>query len=656
MRALVLTILVALGASFAAGANAQSAKLASHDEESYRAAFKAAEEGRFSQASAFAGEARDRLLAKVIEWLYLVRPASGASFDEIAAFIKNNPDWPWQNTLHERAEEAIPDDLSPSALRSWLEANPPVSDTGRIRYAEALLATGGEAKGTELLRKVWIDGNLGERQAQLLMFKHHELIRQQDHVARLDRLLWYGQTATAREMLRRVDSGHAALAEARLALQAMAPGVEGAIRRVPQALQDNPGLIFDRLRWRVRKDHDDEARAILMHPPADLVRPELWWHERSTEIHRAFADGYYSEAQRMAERHGQDPGTRGYAEGEWLAGWIALRLLKDPATAFAHFAGMAEAVQYPLSRARAQYWRARALAAMDKRKEANDAFAAAAQFPATYYGQLAALELDASARPALPPAPEPSAAERAQFNARELVRVVRALGQIGEDDTEETFVKRLAILATTPGEAALVASLAIEQARPDLAVRLARQVWHGEMPLTADSYPLLPLPDANPTEGALVLSVIRQESAFDPKAVSHAGALGLMQVMPMTARKAAGGLGLGFAPIKLTRDPGYNIRLGSAILAHNLDLFSGNYVLALAAYNAGEARVREWLREYGDPRDPHTNVIDWIEMIPFEETRNYIQRVLELLHIYRERLAGTRLTLELGRDLGAAKN
>ncbi len=652
VRGSLLACLIALCLILPAAAPAHAAALSGRDLEIYRAAFTAAEAGHYSAAGELALEAKDGLLAKAVEWLYLVRAGSGASFGEIAAFIKDNPDWPKQESLHERAEEAIPDDQSPSSLREWFEANPPVSATGRIRYAEGLLATGEEQRGTELLRKVWVEDNMGDRQEQILMFKHHDLIRQSDHVARLDRLLWDGQTRAARDMLNRVGKDRALLAEARLKLQAMDPGAEYALRRVPAALQNDPGLIFDRLRWRVRKDRDDEARAILMHPPSDLVRPDLWWRERSIEIHRAFLEGYYSEAQRMAEQHGQDPGSRGFASGEWTAGFIALRLLKDPATALAHFRKMAATVQYPISRARADYWTGRALEAMGKSSEARRAYVAAANFSTTYYGQLAALRLDPASRPTLPPPPQPSAAARSAFNGKELVRVVKELGEVGEDDLKEVFLKRLAILATAPEEAELVASLAIAEQRPDLAVRMARQTWHGEMPLTVHGYPVLQLADSAGTERALVLSVIRQESGFDPRAISQAGALGLMQVMPGTARKTAGGMGLRYAVSRLTDDPEYNVRLGCTILAKLLDGFGGNYVLALAAYNAGEARVHEWLRENGDPRAPQVNVIDWIEMIPFEETRNYVQRVVEALHVYRERLAGTRLSLRLAKDLG----
>ncbi|MFI4988584.1 MAG: lytic transglycosylase domain-containing protein [Alphaproteobacteria bacterium] len=657
MKAFLLAGLLALGLAWPAAAPTHAETLSSPDRESYRAAFRAAQGGRWSQANELALQAKDGLLAKVIEWLYLVRPSTGASFGEITAFIKEHPDWPKQDGLHGRAEEAIPDDLAPSAVRAWFEANPPVSATGRIRYAEALLATGEEVPGTELLRKTWIEGNMGDRQEQILMFRHHELIRHQDHVARLDRLLWDGQVRAARDMLGRVDKDHAALAEARLKLQSLDPGVEYALRRVPAALLSDPGLLYDRLRWRVRKDRDDEAREMLLHPPADLVRPELWWRERSTEIHRAFLQGFYSEAQRMAEHHGQEPGTRGFAAGEWTAGWIALRLLKDPAAALAHFRKMVEAVQYPISRSRADYWMGRALEAMGKgndqqKAEAQKSFLSAAVFSTTYYGQLAALRLDPAARPTMPPPPVPSAAQRAAFNGKVLVRVVHELGEIGEDDLKEVFIKRLATLTSAPEEAELVASLASAEQRPDLAVRLTRQIWHGEMSLTVHGYPVLPVADSGGTERALVLSVIRQESAFDPRAVSQAGALGLMQVMPGTARRTAGGLGLHYTPTLLTQDPDYNIRLGCAVLAKLLDDFGGNYVLALAAYNAGSSRVRDWIRENGDPRSPQVDVIDWIEMIPFEETRNYVQRVLEAVHIYRERLAGTRVTLGLAKDLG----
>jgi soluble lytic murein transglycosylase len=652
VRAILLALAVVWTFGGAVAARAEPHPLRDHDVEAYKAAFKSANSNHWSEAKAEAARATDKILAKVIDWLYVVRATTDASFDTIAAFLERNPDWPKPEAVREHAEDAMPDDMPPGRVRRYFERFPPRSATGRIRYAEALLATGEERKGLELLRQAWINGNLGEKQAQIFLKKHRHQLRPEDNVARLDRLLWDGQERAAHAMLRRVDKGHAALGLARLQLQAMGGGVDYAIRRVPRELLSDPGLQFDRLRWRRRKGLDDEARAILMHPPADLVRPELWWQERAIQVHHAIAQGYVTDALRLAEHHGQKPGTSAYADAEWLAGWIALRQLREPALAFKHFANMTNAVRYPISRARGAYWEARALNAMGKTKEASADYAAAARYDTTYYGQLAALRLDPTSRPTLPPALHPTADQRDAFNAREMVRVVRALGQLGEEDLKEVFIKRLGVLARTPEDAELVADLAIEQTRPDLAVRLARQTWHSEMPLTAHGYPVRPLPSAISAEGALVLAVIRQESAFDIRAVSSAGALGLMQLMPATAKKTANGLGISYATNRLTEDPDYNVRVGSAYLAKLLDDFGGNYVLALAAYNAGPSRVHQWMHDNGDPRSPQVDMIDWIEMIPFDETRNYVQRVLEALQIYRGRLDGKKVELGLEQDMG----
>lgn len=639
MKAQILAIIGMLGVLAGASAWADSPSLSAQDIETYKSAFRAADSNRWSEAVNRAAQAHDKTLAKVIQWLRMVRPSTDASFDEITRFIERNPDWPKPDAMRQHAEDAMPDDMPPAQVRAYFERHAPLSATGKIRNAEAVLAGGDRRQGLELLRKAWIEGNLGERQWQIFLAKHRHDIRPEDNIARLDRLLWDGQVHAARTMMRRVDRAHALLAEARLRLQEVSGGVEYAVRHVPAELLHDPGLEFDRLRWRRIKGKDEDARAILMHPPANLVRPTMWWRERNIETHRALSQGYITEALRLAERHEQRVGTPPYADAEWLAGWIALRMLRDAKLALPHFSAMADAVRYPISRARALYWQGRALEAMGKSEGAKKAYSDAATYTTTYYGQLAALQIDPAARPVLPPPPSPTAQQRAAFNNEELVRTIRALGQIGEEDLKEVFIKRLGALAHTPDEAALVADLAVSETRADLAVRLARQTWHGEMPLSEHGYPVRALPHSIEAERALVLAVIRQESAFDERAVSRAGALGLMQLMPATARKMASGLGLGYASHRLTNDPDYNVKVGSAYLSGLLDDFGGNYILALAAYNAGPSRVRQWIRDNGDPRSTQVDVVDWIEMIPFDETRNYVQRVIEALNVYRERLS-----------------
>ena len=655
---MVRSFFLALGLLFVLAAarevHADSPILSAADIETFRAAFAAAHAERWTAARSLAAQGQDPLLAKAVEWYALLRPESNASFDEIASFVSSNPTWPSLNALRERAEETLPEHASAGRVIEWFEQYPPVSTTGRIRYADALLAAGEQTKGLEVLRKTWIEGNFGERQEQIFLFRHLRQLRPEDHVARLDRLLWDGQTRAARAMFSRVDAGHAAVADARLRLMRGTGGIDAAIRRVPAELRSDPGLLFDRLRWSRLKGHDAEARAILAHPPAELVRPDLWWQESSLQIHSLLAQGDVSEALRLAEAHGQASGSPSHADAEWLAGWIALRFLRDPEHALEHFRTLDPAVRHPVTRARVAYWEGRALEAMGDAQAAADLYAAAARFAMTYYGQLAALRLDPAARPQRAPRAQPQPFQREAFEQRDLVRLVRAFGVVGEEGLKEIFIRRLAGLSSSPEDAEMVADLVIEQTRPDFAVRLARHTWHDELSLPEFGYPLRPLPVAAGPERALVLAVIRQESAFDAKAISPSGALGLMQLMPLTARRTASGMGLHYVSRRLTGDPDYNVQLGSHYLARLLVEFGGNYVLAVAAYNGGPGRVHQWMRDNGDPRAPNVDVVDWIEMIPRDETRNYVQRVLEALDIYRERLAGTEVGLSLERDLGRA--
>jgi len=652
VRASLLALSLLCGLAGAAAARADSPALSAADIEIYRAAFAAAHAERWGTARSLAAQGQDPLLAKAVEWYVLLRPEGNASFDEIAGFVSGNPSWPSLNALRERAEEVLPEHASAGRVIEWFEQYPPVSTTGRIRQAEAILAAGEQARGLELLRKTWVEGNFGDRQEQIFLFKHLSQLRPEDHAARLDRLLWDGQTRAARAMLRRVDSGRAAVAEARLRLMRMAGGIDSVLRRVPAELRNDPGLLFDRLRWNRLKGHDAEARAILANPPAELVRPDLWWQERSQQVHNLLARGDAVGALRLGEAHGQPPGSPGYADAEWLAGWIALRFLNDPEHALEHFRTLDSAVRYPVSRARVAYWQGRAFEALGDAQTAANLYAAAARFGMTYYGQIAALRLDPAARPGRERPAQPRPFQREAFEQRELVRLVRALGAIGEEGLQEIFIKRLANLSSSPEEAEMVADLVIEQTRPEFAVRLARHTWHDELSLPELGYPLRPLPDSAGPEQALVLAVIRQESAFDAKAISPSGARGLMQLMPLTARRTASGMGLHYVSRRLTGDPDYNVQLGSHYLARLLVEFGGNYVLAIAAYNGGPGRVHQWIRDNGDPRGPGVDVLDWIEMIPRDETRNYVQRVLEALDIYRERLGGPEVGFGLARDLG----
>jgi len=628
----------------------QAGLLSGADWKLYRRAFAAVKKRHWGAARRLAAKAGDPLPAKVIDWAYLLEPGANVSFAELAAFIDGNPEWPARQTLLRNAEAAIDERLSDAEVLAWFADHPPVSALGRVRLAEALLRAGWPDVGASWLRYAWVNDDLRRSDERRVYQRHRKLLTLADHEARLDRLLWDGRRGAARRMLRRVSEGMRLLAEARLRLMERAGGVDPAIARVPAALKHHAGLVYERLRWRRRKGFDDGARALLADPPDDLVRPRAWWTERAIQVRRTLDDGAVSEAYRLARGHRQRGGAA-FAEAEWLAGWIALRFLGDGRLALNHFARLYDAVRLPISRARGAYWAGRAAESLGEAELARRWYALGASHPTTFYGQLAALKTGDGPLLELDPDPAPEAEAVEAFNARELVRAARVLAELGERERLRPFIMRLNEQAETAAEHALVARLAITIGRPDLAVAATKRSVRAGVVLVAPSYPVIALPAVARPEPALLLAVSRQESQFNPRAVSPRGARGLMQLLPATAKTVARGLKLRYEPSRLTADPGYNARLGSAFLGDLIARFDGSYVLALAAYNAGPSRVKRWLEANGDPRLGQVDMIDWIELVPFGETRNYLQRVLEGLQVYRLRLGGAEVALTLEADL-----
>jgi soluble lytic murein transglycosylase len=479
-------------------------------------------------------------------------------------------------------------------------------------------------------------------------------LRVQDHRSRLDRLLWEHQAAAARRMLALVDERHQALALARLALADDEPGIEAALQRVPNSLATDGGLQFERLHWRRRKDQDAAAIDILRAPPAQLGRPVAWWTERQIVIRRLIERQDPATAYQLAANHGMTGGPP-LTEAEFLAGWLALHFLKQPAAAFEHFQRLYATAATPMSRARGAYWSGRAAEARGKAELARQWYAKAAQYPTMFYGQLGAEAVGGPHPITLPEQPVPSQAEVVAFNGRELVQVVRMLHEIDPADGADRvglFLRRQIRDAETTEDHVLLARLALEVHRPDLAIFSTKEAFQAEgLTLPELGYPSIALHHTAGVEPALLLSLIRQESTFNPTTVSSAGARGLMQLMPATARAVAAKLKVPFAEPQLTGDPDTNILLGSAYLAALLDSYNGSYILAIAAYNAGGTRVREWLTKFGDPRTGAIDPLDWIESIPIGETRNYVQRLLEALQVYRLRLGHGTTDRTLGQDL-----
>ena len=619
----------------------------------YADAFRAAARNNWSRAHRLAGRANDPLGATILRWWDYSSPGTRASFADIARFIDEHPDWPDQRLLQINAESAMAKGVSDADVLAWYRWRDPVSREGRLRYADALLGLGQESRAAVMVRMAWVEGRFSARELRETYRRYRAHLRPEDHLARLERLVWANYARAARHMYRYVDEGQQRLAEAQLTLRAYAGGVDRAIGRVPQSLRDDPGLVYERLRWRRKKGRYEDARALLETPPEDLgPRPKLWWRERADLARRALEDELADEAYALAAGHQQTAAST-YSDAEWLAGWIALRFLDDARGAFLHFERMHGAVTMPISRARAAYWAGLAADTSGDPERAALWYGKAAAYPATFYGQIA------MARIAAPDAPLIGAASgsagAATLNGHALFAAVRFLTFLGRDYLVDSFYKRLSTLARNEADYAMISVFALSVGQPEHAIRAAQQAARDGYVSIDRLFPLVDVPFAREDgalEHALVLALIRQESRFDRLARSGSGALGLMQLMPRTAESLARKMGLSQSSKRLTSNRSHNVALGSRYLSDMIRRFDGSYLLAAAAYNGGPRNVARWIAANGDPRhDPDVDIIDWIEMIPLAETRNYVQRVLEGTQVYRWQLGRRPTASSLERDL-----
>lgn len=590
----------------------------------------------------------------VIEWLRL-RDGAG-DLAAARAFLARRPDWPGLPLLRAKAEATIGADEPPAAVVAFFADAPPVTGAG-ARALAAALAARGEARAAEAEAvRAWRTPLPFEAADEAALLGRFGSALAAHHTARLDQLLWQGRAAEAGRMLPLVDDGWRRLAEARLALRARAPGVDARVAAVPAALAGDPGLAYERFVWRMRADRYGPAAELLLQrssSAAALGDPALWGQRRALLARRELRTGDARRAWRLAAHHHIADGGAEVAELEFLAGFIALRRLGDPARAVAHFRALEAAVSTPISLARALYWQGRAQEAAGDRAAAAAAYAAAARHQTAYYGQLAAERTGVAMDPALAAAGRQGDWRQAGFRASSVFAAAELLAAAGDGQLARRFLLHLAEGQEARGLADL-ADFALTRGEANWAVLIAKEAAGRGIILPAAYFPLVELGAAEaavPRE--LAVAIARRESEFDPAAVSPAGARGLMQLMPATAERMARRTGLPYAAARLTADPAYNARLGIAYLAELRAEFGANPALLAAAYNAGPARARAWLAEIGDPRDPGVDPVDWVEMVPFAETRTYIMRVVESLPIYRARLAGRPVPLRPTAELRA---
>jgi soluble lytic murein transglycosylase len=595
----------------------------------------------------------DPVAPRLAEWL-AYRQGLG-EFGDISGFLERHPGWPSAGRLRLNAERKIDGAASPDVVISFFKASPPKTDNGALLYLKALLARGFRDEASSYAREVWSFMTFDSRTEKEFLKVAAPFLRKQDHQGRLDRLLWDGHAISAKRMYPKVGRDLQLLADARIRLRKRQAGVDAAIGRVPGALLSDPGLVFERARWRRRAGNWEGAAELLLDKNSpDVGSPGRWWDERSYVARYLLRKGHITDAYRLAASYGS-VNDADQAEALWLAGWVALRFLEDAKLARSHFEKLHASVSYPISVARGAYWSGRAAEAMGDMEAASRWYRTAATQSMTYYGQLAAARVGIPAPPleaAPPPAIDP--ATRAAFADEELARAARYAAALKDSWPLRQLVEELFDRMPDITHRNLAASLAVRLGRPDLGVRLAKQALLDGQVLADSGYPQVPVPnDGARVEAALTHAIIRQESVFDAEARSPAGARGLMQLMPATAREVSRSLKVSYRVEKLT-DADFNMRLGRAYFASLLEDFNGSYIMAIAGYNAGPHRVKRWIGEFGDPRNPDVDPIDWVESIPFSETRNYVQRVLENLQVYRHIMSGVDLAEALPDDLRRA--
>ena len=602
----------------------------------FAAALKAIDENRWADAQAAIANFRNPLLDRYVAWSILrAAPRTEASFAATWRFLREQPDWPEPEVLRRQAEERIGPETPATEVVRYFTAFPPLTSTGHMRRLEAA-STAAPNDVARFARDTWQNATLRSSDENGFLNRYAQLLTGPDQISRFDRILREGRHQVARDLVPKLPPDYQPIANARLAMATRAADAGTLLKAVAPARLAEPQLRFERMQWIRRTGTLDEAKAALSGSIPNQT--DAWWNERNLVVRGLLDANRPADAYAVAINHGLTRGV-GFAEAEFLAGWIALRELKKPADALKHFSTLYDGVSTDISKSRGAYWLARTYEAAKQSKDATDWYVRAASFGQTFYGQLAAKKL-VGVNPKLPVDPVPTAAERQTLAGRELAVMARYLGQAGDYDRARPFLLRLARSITTPGEVALLGQLALELKRPDVGLTVARRGAENGVVLFDAAFPIVDLGNTGSVERALALALTKQESSFNAGAVSTSNALGLMQLLPTTARDVAGRLKVPFIESKLTRDPAYNVQLGSQYLSEMLQRFGGSYELAAAAYNAGPNRVARWLEAGSDPRTGKIDMVDWIEMIPFRETRNYVQRIMEGVSVYRSRLTG----------------
>ena len=617
--------------------------LSQKDFERAKIAFSQIKSGKVITGYKTSEKIKDKDFKLFVQWLYLMKSSNNATFSTYETFIRNNSDFPRIGRLQYLAEQKIYlKNSSPKNIIRWFDDFPPVSGTGKLKLGEAYFDLKDINNSKELVKEGWINADLSKSQLRFYRKKFKSILDSEDHIKRADYLAWNRKYWDLKRMLVYLPSDFKALYNARQILMSNSYGVDNAIAKVPDRFKKDIGLEYDRLKWRNRRGRLESSLQILYdnsnRSEEELVRADLWWKQRESIVRSLIYKKRYKTAYKVASEHSLSSGPE-FAEAEWLAGWIAHSFLKSQEYAINHFLNFYDNVSYPISVARGAYWLGKSYQETGNTKKAEEYFKAGSKFLTTYYGQLSFKEINYGGEFTLKEDASYSKDYEKEFSKNRLVRIIKILKELDHTKYSKDVLKHLANLNIEQGSEVLAAKLSTEIERYDFAIQISKKASYEKRFYLKYNYPIISTPrEINnkpmpPSE--MIHAIIRQESEFDSKANSYAGARGMMQLMKYTAKIVAKQAKLPYSISGLTDDPIYNIKLGSYYFDGLLTDYNGVYPFAIAAYNAGPNRVKTWRRVNGDPTKNQLSYIDWIELIRFKETRNYVQRVLENVNVYK---------------------
>ena len=600
------------------------------------------EKSNWKDAKKVAKKARAKSIYNFIEWRHLLTLGNKATFSEYKQFIEKFNDFPRLDRIKYLAEHKISlNNQSPDEVINWFDKNQPLSGFGEMILGESLIKIGNKEKGIKKIKEGFIRADLSKGDLIYFRKKFKNYLSKDDYIKRADYLAWENKYWDLKRMLRYLPKDYQYLYTARQLLMTRGYGVDAAIKKVPKKLKNDAGLNYDRLKWRRKKGRVDSSLEILLNIKNTknyMVRPDKWWIERFILARSLIYKKRYETAYKLTSNHGLIEGPE-FAEAEWMSGWIALSFLKDPLLAKNHFSKFYNNVGYPISLSRGAYWLGRSYEKLKNYDESRKWYLEGSKYLTTYYGQLSHMKVKPDEKFQLNDLMEIDKNYIQEFHKKKLVATVYLLHELKKTKYTKHILRYLASEDVNKGSEVLAAKLASEISRFDFAIQVSKIASYQKRFHNKYNYPIISTPakvgKRKIPESSLILSIIRQESEFDTSAHSRVGAQGLMQLMPYTAKTVSKQAKMSYSKSKLTKSPEYNINLGSFYIAGLILEYDGSYPFAIAAYNAGPKRVKYWKKINKNPQKKQTNYVDWIELIKFKETRNYVQRVLENFNVYR---------------------